>query len=361
MQQQQKGGFRRFLVTPVGKALLVAATILVVFASFVYIQTIVAIPVFLLFGLALPIWIGIKAPRFLALSGLVVILLVAPVANAVISQEILTPLSPASSGTGLPYSNGSSPVLQNAFVTPYTGGSSTNFTWQVTIYPQYLPYPNSSLEWITLYISSCPGATGNSSPYCSPPYTLWSLNDSSIANATAPTMVTFHYTIGTQGIWDWQMELAFRNGTAGNTSYMLLVGDATYNGLEGPVVGTYSTVYLALLPTLYVDVLLFLGLPFYIVLLIYMVIKSRQRRREDAARRAAGPPPTEESGSGGSAAAPSVGTPGPAPASGVPVPTEGACPNCGAVVYANETTCWKCGASITAPSKGAPLPSGKSP
>jgi hypothetical protein len=359
VQQQPRGGFRRFLQSSAGKALLIAATILLVFASFVYVQTLIAIPVFLLFGLAVPIWAGLKAPKFLALSGLVVILLVAPIANAAITQEIMTPLPDATSSTGLPFSSGSSPVLQNAAVTPYVGGTSTNFTWQVTVYPQYLPYPNSTLQWITLYISSCPGATGNSSPNCSPGYSLWALNDS-LNGTTTTTTVTFHYTIGSQGIWDWQMELAYVNGTKGNLTYQLLVGDATYNGLEGPVVGTFSTVFVSLLPTLYLDVLLFLGLPFYVVLLLYMVFKSRERRKQDAQRRAAGPTPSDEAGSapGSSGSLPPTGVVPAVPTSAAPVSTEGACPNCGAVVYANETTCWKCGAAIKAPPTGsAPLPS----
>jgi hypothetical protein len=358
VQQQQKGGFRRFLQSPAGKALLIAATILVVFASFVYVQTLIAIPVFLLFGLAVPIWAGLKAPKFLALSGLVVIILVAPIANAAITQEIMTPLPSAASSTGLPFSNGNSPVMSNAAVTPYVGSTSTNFTWHVTVYPQYLPYANSTLRWITLYISNCPGATGNNSPNCSPPYTLWSLNRS-LANVTTTTNLTFDYTIGSQGIWDWQMEIAYQNGTKGNTTYQLLVGDSTYNGLEGPVVGTFGTVFVSLLPTLYLDVLLFLGLPFYVVLLLYMVFKSRERRKQDAQRRAAGPTPSDETAASPTAPAGPPGTAGAAAtAAAGPVPTEGACPNCGAVVYANETTCWKCGVSLkSSGSKDKPLAS----
>ena len=356
MQQQQRGGFKRFLQSPPGKTLLIAATILLTFASFVYVQTLIAIPVFLLFGLAVPIWSGLKAPKYLALSGLVVILLVAPIANAAITQEILTPLPAAASGTGLPFSNGGSPVMQSAGVSPYVGTTSTNFTWSVTIYPQYLAYPNSSIRWITLYVSSCPGATSNNSPSCAAGYSLWVFNDTTVNNASTTTPVTFHFQIGTEGIWDWQMELAYRNGTAGNTTYLLLVGDATYNGLEGPVVGNYGSVYVSLLPTLYLDVLLFLGIPFYVVLLLYMVFKARERRKQDAARRAAGPPPDDAgpsvpstAGSGGGGAGKAAG------GSNAPVATEGACPNCGAVVYANETTCWKCGAKIGTAESNAPL------
>ncbi len=362
-QQQPKGAFRRFLVTPAGKATLVAITILLVFASFVYVETLIAIPVFLLFGLAVPIWSGLKAPRFLALSGLVVILLVAPIGNAAITQEIMTPLAAATSSTGVPYSNGSSPVMQAAVVSPYVGGTSTNFTWTVTLYPQYLAYPNSTMRWLNLYVSSCPGATSNNSPNCSAGYSYWNLNSSSypgfsvttpLPNATGTTVATFHFAIGSEGIWDWQMSLAYYNGSASHLNYTFLVGDATYNGLEGPVVGSFSTVYVALLPTLYLDVLLFLGIPFYVVLLLYMVFKARERRKQDAARRAAGPPPAEtaspsgppSSQTSGASPLPSAGTSPGATAGAAPGSAEGACPNCGAVVYPNEAACWKCGAKL---------------
>lgn len=360
MQQQPKSGLRRFVQTPPGKALLIAITILVVFASFVYVEALIAIPAFLLFGLAVPIWLGIKVPRFLALSGLVVLLLVAPISNLVITQEILTPLGPAASGNSLPEGNGGS-VLQNAVVTPYVGGTSTNFTWSVTIYPQYLPVANSSVLWLNLYVSTCPGATGNSSPSCSSPYPFYVLNDTSVANVTAVTSASFHYTIGSENIWEWQMSLAFRNGTSHGINYIFLVGDPTYNGLEGPVVGTYASVFAALIPTLYIEFLLYLGLPFYIVLLIYMLFKRRERNRQDAARRASGAPPTGPPSpptAGPSLSPTSAAIAAPTAVPATPAAGESACPNCGAVVYANETTCWKCGADLRAKGGGGtPLPS----
>jgi hypothetical protein len=346
LQQQQRGAFRRFLVTPPGKALLIAATILVVFATFVYVQTFVAIPVFLLFGLAVPIWVGLKSPKYLALSGLVVILLVPPIANVAITQEVLTPLPHAASATGLPFSNGTQPVMNGAYVSPYVGGTSTNFTWRVSIYPQYLPYPDSALKWVNLFVSSCPGATGNDSPNCAAGYSFWSFNDTSIAGATSTVNVTWQFTIGSVGIWNWQMEVAYRNGTAGNTTYQLLVGDATYNGLEGPVVGNFNSVYAALLATLYTDVLLFLGLPFYFVLLLYLLFKAREQRKKDAARRAAGPPPDEVPGPPGSLPPGSATMAAAASAAPPAAPSERACPSCGAVVYPNEATCWKCGSQL---------------
>jgi hypothetical protein len=355
VQQQQPGGFRRFVQTPPGKALLLAAGILVVFASYVYIDTLVAIPAMLLFGLAVPIWAGLKAPRYLALSGLVILLLVAPLSNVVITQDILTPVSASASPTGLPDGNGGA-VLQNALVTPYVGGTSTNFTWNVSVYPQFIPAGNSTPLWLDLYISTCPGATGNNSPVCTAPYPLTILNYTFPSNTTSETNVLFHYVIGAVGIWDWQMSLVVRN-TSGGYNYIFLVGDPTYNGIEGPVVGNFATTYESLLLTLYFDDFLFLGAPFYFVLLVYMIFKRRERSKADAARRAAGPTPPDEAGP----SLPSVSTPGVPPAIASAASKEGSCPSCGAVVYANEKTCWKCGATLGSASAGTPLPTSKSP
>ena len=355
MQQQKPSRFRSFLQTPAGKALLLALAILVTFASTVYVSTLVAIPAILLFGLAVPIWAGLKRPRYLALTGIVIILLVAPISNLVITQDIMTPVPASASGTALPEGNGGA-VLQNALVTPYVGGTSENFTWTVTILPQYIPggAANETL-WLNLYVSTCPGATGNNSPNCSPGYPFFAggwLNRS-VANLTTETNESFRFQIGTVGIWDWQMSLAVRNNTTGALYYIFLVGDPTYNGIEGPVVGTYATTYESLLLTLYFDDLLFLGAPFYFVLLIYMILKRRERTRADAQQRAAGPTPPDEKGP----SLPTGGTTGP-PSATPQAPQEGACPSCGAVVYAGEKTCWKCGASLTAPAATAPLSSG---
>ena len=359
MARQQSGRFRSFAQTPPGKVFLVAVALVMTFASYVYVETLVAIPAMLLFGLAVPIWLGLKAPRFLALSGLVILLLVAPISNLVITQDIMTPIGASASGTALPDGNGGA-VLSNAVVSPYVGGTSTNFTWTVTVSPQYIPKGNSTPLFLTLYVSTCPGATGNNSPVCTTPYPYYQFNDTSVANISAEANATFHFQIGSVGIWDWQMSIAMRNLSTGNLTYIFLVGDPTYNGIEGPVVGTYWTTYESLLLTIYFDDFLFLGAPFYFVLLIYMILKRRERSRADAVRRAQAPPTPADAGpslpsspeGGGGAAVP--------PTSTAPTVAEGACPNCGAVVYAGEKTCWKCGAQLpSSPAPAPPLSSGK--
>ncbi len=358
MEQQQPRGFRRFVQTPVGKGLLIAFAVLTVFATFVYVSTFLAIPVMLIVGLALPIYGGLKRPRYLAVSGLVVLLVVAPIATAVITQEIFEPVGTSTSSPSLPEGHGGA-VLQNATVSPFSGTSSTNFTWTVTIFPQYLSPYNSSPLWISLYLSTCPGATGNNSPNCAAGYPFYNYTDVFTTNVTAETTVAFHETVGSNGIWSWQMGLAMRNLTTGNLTWIFLVGDPTYNGIEGPVVGSWGTIYGELIGTVYFDDLLFVGGPFYFILLIYMIFKNRERRRSDAGRRMPPPvPPTPSSAPppapSGSAPLPSASPAPPpispvvAPAGGAPPPSadERSCPNCQAVVYANETTCWKCGAKL---------------
>lgn len=357
---------RAFAQKPVGKALLIALTLGILLGVEVY-YSLLAIPAFLIFGLAFPIWLGLKRPRYLALSGLVVILLIAPLVTAAYTQEILTPLAAADSMTSIPGTNGTA-LLQNATVSPYTGSASTNFTWQVTVVPGGIPAGNSSTPInLSLYISTCPGATSTSPPsWCSAGYPFYQLNYSFNQSRplSAPETITFHYRIGSNGIWDWQMGIWTKNGTTGKGYFQTLVGDPTYNGLEGPVIGGYWTTYFAILPTIYLfEDFLPLGASFFFILLLYMLFKNRERRKREAAGRAAGPMPSPSAppsgGATGGAALPATPPKSPPPSAAPPTAAERTCPNCQAVVYENEKTCWKCGASL-APAAGPPLPSGGS-
>ncbi|MGI0129104.1 MAG: hypothetical protein ACREEC_02965, partial [Thermoplasmata archaeon] len=348
--------FRGFLRTSAGRAILLAVAIVVVGLATGYISALVGIPAMLVFGLGIPIWVGFKAPRYLALSGLVILLLAAPIANVALTQQIMTPIGASSSSNLLPVGNGGS-VLQDSYVSPYVGGTSTNFTWTVTVYPQYVPAGNSTPLWLNLYISNCPGATTNNSQTCAPPYPFVVRNVSWV-NGT--DLYTFHYQIGSTGIWDWQLSITVRNNASHALYDIFLVGDPTYNGIEGPVVGRFGDIYASLLLDVYVEVFLYLGASFYFVLLIYMILKRRERGKADAARRAAGPTPTDDQGPSVPASTKTPESPTPR-AAGIATPKEGACPNCGAVVYAGEKTCWKCGATLDQGSSGTPLQSSKSP
>ncbi len=341
---------KRFLASTAGKALLIVVAILALVGSFVYLGFLIGIPAMLLFGLALPIWAGLKRPRYLALTGLLILVVAAPAANALITQQLFVPIGPASSPNTLP--NGGA-VLQNATVAPFSGPPGTNFTWTVTVFPAYLAKGTGTLVNVSLWVSTCPGATGNNSPNCSSGYPFYRFDDRTIPSGNASFGVTFRFAPPSVNIWAWQMAAVVRNSTTGNLSYIFLEGDANYlNGLEGPVVGTFGQIYLAFLGAVYTNVFLYVGAPFYIALLLYMFLKSRQRRRADELARSRAPPASAPSDSGpGSGSTRSAST------------LERACPNCAAVVYPNESTCWKCGANLSAnpASANQPLPSGRPP
>ncbi|MGP8077561.1 MAG: hypothetical protein ACLQD8_02525 [Thermoplasmata archaeon] len=272
--------------------------------------------------------------------------------------------------SGLP----SGAALENASVSPFHGISSTEFTWTVTVAPRYVASTDSSPLWVELYISTCPGATSNASSVCSAGYPFIVLTDyfctdpSTIATCEAsvtplaqPVTVSFNYTIGSNGIWEWQMGLGVEDLAAHTPTYTLLVGDPQYNGLEGPVVGSFGTIFEVVLPSVYLEDFLYLGAPFYAVLLLYAVFKNRERKREDAKERNAGPIPPTSAAETAASGAPTAATPlGSAPAAKPPSgPGKGelACPNCEAVVYPGEAKCWKCGSSLTG-NASAPLPPG---
>ncbi len=363
---EQQAGLRAFVQRPIGRVLLIAFAIVITALTYAYLYALLAIPVMLLVGLALPIWLGIKRVRFLALMGLVILLLSAPIANVVLTQEVMTPIPAASSPTDLVGAGGGA-LLQNAQVKPYVGTTSTNFTWNVTVVPLYVPKGNDSPYKLTLYISTCPGATGTNDLNCASGYPFYELNHTFPGGVTTNTTVTFHFTFPSDGIWAWQMGAFLNNSTSPtthNATFLLLAGDAVYNGLEGPVVGTFATTYEQLILSIYLNVFVYLGIPFYVVLIVYLYIKRRQAQRGSAAARAPGPVPAESGGGDGpppAAGPPLVVKPVTSDAS-APRRPEMPCPNCGAVVYPNESACWKCGkplsgslkASADAPLRSSP-------
>lgn len=346
---------------PVGRSLWLAFTIVVVGFGWAYASILLAIPAFLILGLALPIFWGIKRPRYLAIAGVVVIVLVAPIVGALYTQQILAPAAPAASSPTAPDGHLGS-VLQNANVAPFQGSTSTNFTWSVTIFPKYFGNASLTPSSLHLYLSTCPGATSNNSVNCiGVSYLFKELNQTVPANLSPAKnyTYTFHWTIGVLGIWDWQMSLELNNSSnVSNPAFVFLVGDPTYNSIEGPVVGDFGQIFESFLGDLYFYSALLLGLPFYFVLLLWMYLKQRERRRKEERQRSAGPIPPTSSGSGpGPPAAPLAADAGKAAG---PPPGEAACPNCGAVVYPAEAKCWKCGSALpggaAVPSK--PLPPG---
>jgi YVTN family beta-propeller protein len=269
-------------------------------------------------------------------------------------------------------SNGA--ILQNADVAPFTGSTSTNFTWTVTVEPAFAPTNTTGVRSVTLYVSTCPGATSNSSPFCPSGYAFINRTHTFSTPIIAPTNVTFVLTLGSDNVWSWQMGVALGSATpplaytpiaGGASTYVFLQGYGSSDGLEGPVVGTFADTYLLLLPTIFETTFLYLGVPFYLALAVYAYLKRRERIRRAASRRAAGEAgaaaaPTAPAAGGG---APSTGPASPTEAASAPTPPpehERSCPSCSAVVYAGEPKCWKCGAVLPG-EPGAPLPSGGGP
>lgn len=335
---QPASGVKGFLTSAPGKVLLLAIAILATAASFTYLGIIVAIPVVLLVGLALPIWAGLKRPRYLALTGLVILVVAGAIIAPLLTQEVMIP-SAAVSSSPVNSTNPHSMILQNASVSPFNAAPGTNFTWTVTVYPQYIPHGNTSPLWLNLNLMNIAGALAQT------------LNFTHFSpNSTTPLVVVFRSAIATAGIWSWQMNLSYRSISRGTLTFVLLNAGSGFNAVEGPVVGSFLTTLGSVFPGVYLSVFLYLGIPFFFVLLIYLFLKNRQRRRQEAERRDHDPP-MSPAGSPGNPA-------GDSPAGGgASRPDERSCPNCGAVVYPNEPSCWKCGASLTAGGP-PPLPSG---
>jgi len=361
MQAEPAGGLRGFLRTTPGKIALVILAIAVVTATFAYVDTLLAIPAMLLVGLALPIWVGLKRPRYLALTGLIVLIALAPLATVVFTQELLVPPGSASSSSALPDGNGG-PVLADASLSPFAGSASTTFTWNVTINPQYLPPKYSATNWandsVEVFVSTCPGATASNISYCSGGFPLIILQHNFTGTPANGALLTFQHRVGATGIWSWQMALVIQNTTnASNPAFIKLNGDPTYDAVEGPIIGGFGTVYGALIGAIYLDAFIYVGIPFYFLLILYMWFKSREARRKQALKRAAKELAATKAG-GAAPTTATVGadtTPSGPPAPG---PGEAACPSCGAVVYPNETKCWKCGTALSGAGSGAPLPQG---
>ncbi len=367
MEAKPVPGFRRFLQSKLGRVALLLLAIGTVFGTYAYVATLLAIPVFLIVGLAIPIYAGLKRPRYIALAALVVLLVVAPLSTIVFSQEVLVPPGGASSPGVGPYESGGS-ILQNATIAPFSGSSSTQFTWSVTLYPKYLNASLNDTNWsndsIELFVSTCPGATALNLSYCGGGYTLLTKTIRFTAPPTNGQVVTLpSLQVPSTGIWSWQMEVEFQNTSSASNPYTVeLSGDPTYDGLEGPVVGGFGVVYGALILTVYEVELIYLGIPFYFILLLYMWFKSREARRKEALRRAARA--LSESASGPANPAPPPPGPAPVGAADGPAASELTCPSCGAIVYANEAKCWKCGselASASSSNNDRPLSTGPAP
>jgi hypothetical protein len=356
---QPGNSIKAFFAKPLGRIALLAIITLVLAGSAIYLGYLIAIPVFLLVGLGLPIYLGWTRPRTLFLVGLSALLVAGPIVTAGTVSLLLTPSPPVDGQVFSPFSQS---VLQNASVQPYSSTGTGTFTFTVDVNPAFLPSGHQSqVLWIDFFLSTCPDAMANNSSSCGGlnayPYHFQNF---SYANNSAKETVTFSQTIGGTNVWWWTMGAGFNNST-GVINWIYLQPGNGYTTAEGPVTGGYLAIYTLILPAIYFTVFIYPGLVFFLGVLVYLFLKMRRSRRAGGAPSV--PPPT----------VPSTVTPtgpGTPPTSGAVAPSapsrpELACPKCGAVVYAGETRCWKCGTPLTsgpesAPSpENAPLPSGK--
>lgn len=340
------GGLRRFLATPPGLAVLLVVAVLTLTGSFLYLGPFLAIVAFLLFGLAVPIYAGWKRLRILALFGLAALVISGPIISALyVGTVVRVPSASADSSSALPYGNGG-PILQGAQVAPFTSDGDGPFNFSVTVNPANVPANASPPLWLDLFISTCPGATGNSSPYCGGGYPFY-LYNLTLTNLTGPTVESFNVRLPAPNVWWWQMATAYLaagNGTNRSVVWVFLTPASGYSGVQGPISGDFLSTFELVLVPLYLDLFIYPGLVFFLGLALYAYLKYRQARRAAQGGAPAEPTPAEGAAKGG-AAPPGAG--------------ERTCPNCQAVVYASETSCWKCGQAlppVSAPSEA--LPSG---
>lgn len=345
---QQPRGIKGFFASRVGLAVLGAIAVGAMVGSFLYLGPFIAVPTLLLFGLAIPIYSGRKRPRTLAVFGIAVLVIAAPIASAADAAIFRMPSPSAASSDAAPYGQGG-PVLDQALASPTSGPAGGTFQFSVLVQPAYVPTNASAPLWVEVFVSTCPGATGSSSPNCGSGYPFVVANRTLPANLTQPTLVTFNVTLNGTNIWWWQMATAVESPRgSSNLTWIFLSVPNGYGAVEGPVTGDYlSTLGLLVAPITEV-MFLYSGSVFLFALLVYMFLKAREARRR-ASSMPPGAAPTN-------APAPDAGGAGAGAPTKSSAPPERACPNCGAVVYPSEKACWKCGAALPR-SADAPLAS----
>lgn len=297
----------------------------------------IAIVLFVVLLLAVPIFLKWRRPRELAVAALAAMIVIAPVTGILYTEEIRAPVAPLSS----PSQNGGT-VLANAQVSPHLGVAGETYHFQVTVNRQYLPSDAHAPEYLVLYLSTCPGAeTANSSSCGGGGYAFWALNYTFNATGTNSTVVDLAKTLNSANVWWWLAGFAYEvtnvtdNRTTNSTDWVWVGAGGAIYLIPGPVSEDFGATFSSALPTLYGTVILYFGLVYYSALVIYMWLKSRESRRNPPV---AGTPLPGGAGPLGSSAGP-PGRPS----------IERSCPTCGAVVYPEEKACWKCGATLSFP------------
>ncbi|HTT26209.1 MAG TPA: hypothetical protein VMH90_04515 [Thermoplasmata archaeon] len=330
---QRGAGVKGFVATPAGKVGLTALAVGAIYAGFIYLGVLIAIASFVFVMLLLPLYFGWSNTRQLAVAGFAALVIAAPLVSAGYTQELRTPVGPVDSPV-----DGNGSVLTHAESVPFTGDAGTTFEFRVTINPQFLPKGAQGPEYLLVFLSTCYGAvTANDSSCGGSGYPFWELNHTFATPLVNATTVQVSQRLNESNLWSWNMAFVYRNAT--NATQWAWIGGSEFFSIQGPISGSFGDTYLLVLPTFYEVVFLYTGSVYFGALVIYLYIKSRQNRRN--------PPPM-----------PGPSVPGGTGAPGAPPGTtpriERSCPKCGAVVYPEESACWKCGAPLTA--TATPLP-----
>lgn len=351
--QDRLPGLRTFATTRLGQMVLIAVGVVLLALASVYLGELGGILILLFAGLFLPIYLGLKRPRTLALMGVVVLILAAPLASVIVAHETLQPTGTASS-----YGENGGDVLQQAAVTPFNGAGGANYTFVVTVVPHYL-YANTTISSLILFVSTCPEAstTNQTTPDCSPPYPAYQQTHRLAANLTVPEVVTFSQRLPGPNIYWWIIYADVTYTTNGTAAAPIFLNPANgYEDIQGPVTGTFLSTLGIVLAPVYLTVILYPGVVFLIALLLYSWFKAREARRKSTT------PPGGVIGGGPSASGPTARPAGsPAQPGASATAADLHCPKCQAVVYANETQCWKCGTPLGASAAPTPLPSSSKP
>jgi hypothetical protein len=349
---QTGNSIKAFFAKPYGRVALLVLIALSLAGAAIYLGYLIAIPVFLLVGLGLPIYLGWTRPRTLFLVGLSALLVAGPIVTAGTVSLLLTPSAPIN---GEVFSGLSQSTLQNASVHPYTSANGGAFNFSADVNPAFLPTGSQGkVLWVDFFLSTCPDALNNNSSSCGGlnAYPFFFMNYT--YNSSSRSSVSFVEDLSGVNVWWWTIGAGFVNSTGG-VSWLYLEPGNGYTTAEGPVTGSYLSIYTLILPAIYFTVFIYPGLVFFLGVLVYLFLKMRQRRR------AGGAPTMPAPLAPSTPSAP--GTPG-ATAAATPPKPELSCPKCGAVVYAGESRCWKCGAPLTGgpsppPTADQPLSSGK--
>ena len=331
---------KAFAATPPGYVVFLAIIVLVVAASLVYLGTIFGAITLLIFAFGIPVYLGWgRSLRHFLLIALVVSLLIPPISSVLLTNELVTP-SPA-------YVSPDN-ALQNAVVTPFQA-TSTSFNFSVEVNPSHLPTAYH-LTQVFLWVTNCPSDSNSSRGQCGGSDFFQNLTytvPSSRQNLTTNYPVSFVESLPGGQIFYFEFWTWGRNTTT-NSTYSSSCTGPPGQGIcgyaEGPVTGSYGTIYQLVLVEVYL-LMAEIGILLVVAILFYRFLKGREKRRNDLAKAQA-----EDQQA---VAAPVAKPLKSSSSTGGEAPSGTKCPQCGATVEPGEAFCWKCGRDL-GPGTGSP-------